>query len=50
VRLGDVNHEKRDSVAELFVKLVEGGNLPPEGRSSVASKDQHDRTILRGQR
>ena len=41
MRLGDVYDQKCDSVSVLFVKLVEGRNLPPERRSSVASKHQH---------
>jgi len=49
VRLGDVDDQKCDPVSELLVELVEGRNLPPEGRSRVASKHQHHRTILRGE-
>ncbi len=43
VRFDDVDSQKGYVVAVLLVKLVEGGNLPPEGRSSVAAKDQDDR-------
>ncbi len=46
MRLGDVDHEERDLTSILLVELVEGRNLPPEGRSSVASKDEHDRLAL----
>jgi hypothetical protein len=38
VRFRDVDHQKGGSTAVLFVKLVEGRNLPPEGRSGVASE------------
>jgi hypothetical protein len=46
VRFGDVDHEESDLPCILFVELVEGGNLPPERRSSVASKHQHYRLVL----
>jgi hypothetical protein len=29
----------------LLRQFVQGGNLPPEGRSSVAAKDQHDGSL-----
>ena len=45
MRFQDVHHEKSDCIAVLLVQLVEGGNLPPEGRSSVAAEDQHDRLL-----
>jgi len=48
VRFSDVDHQECDPVSELLVKFVEGRNLPPEGRSGIASKYQHYRTILRG--
>ncbi len=50
VRFGNVDHQKCDPVPELLVEFVEGRNLPPEGRSCIASKHQHHRAILRGQR
>jgi len=50
VRFGDVNHQECDPVSELLVELVEGRNLPPEGRSGIASKHQHHWSILRSQR
>ena len=50
VRFGDVDDQKCDPVSELLVELVEGRNLPPEGRSGTASKHQHHRSILRSQR
>jgi hypothetical protein len=48
VRFGDVDHQECDPACELLVELVEGRNLPPEGRSGIASKHQHHRAILRG--
>jgi len=48
--LGDVNHQKSHLASILLVKLVEGGHLPPEGRSGVAAEDEHHRLALRGQR
>ena len=48
VRLGDVNHQKGDSILVLVVELVESGNLPPEGRSRIAAKNKDDR-LLGGQ-
>jgi len=46
--LSDVHHEKAHPAFELLVKLVEGGNLPPEWRSRVTAKDQYNRLALRG--
>jgi hypothetical protein len=34
-----VNHEERNLAAVLIVKLVEGGNLPPERRSGIAAEN-----------
>ena len=42
MRFEDVNDEEGDAVAILIKELVEGGNLPPERRSSVAAKDKDD--------
>jgi len=42
VCLDNVDDQKGDSITVLIVELVEGGNLPPEGRSSVAAEDEHD--------
>jgi len=50
VRLGNVHHQKRDLLSVLLVELVEGRNLPPKWRSSVASEDQHHRLSLSGKR
>jgi hypothetical protein len=41
MRFGDVDDQERDLSSVLFVELVEGRNLPPERRSSVASKYEH---------
>ena len=46
--LENVNHQKRHPALVLFIKAIEGGNLPPEGRSSVAPEDQ-DHRLFRGQ-
>ncbi len=42
MRLLNVDDEEIDAVTILAVERVEGGNLPPEGRSSIAPEDQHD--------
>ena len=46
MRLSDVHDQERNFVLVLIVKLVEGGNLPPEGRSGVAAKDHDYRLLL----
>jgi len=46
VRFGNVNHLEADAIAILLVKFIQGGNLPPERRSSVAAKYQHDGLLL----
>lgn len=38
----DVDDEEIDAVTILAVERIEGGNLPPERRSSIAPEDQHD--------
>ena len=43
MRLDDVDNQERDLLVVLVIQLVEGGNLPPEGRSSVAAEDEDDR-------
>ena len=43
MRLKDVDGVERDLVFVLIVELVQGRNLPPEGWSGIAAKDQHDR-------
>jgi hypothetical protein len=50
VRLSDVHDQERDLLSILLVELVEGRNLPPKRRSSVASKYEHDRLALRSKR
>jgi hypothetical protein len=50
MRFGDVDHQERDLLSVLLVELVESGNLPPEGRSSVAAEDEHNRLALRDKR
>jgi hypothetical protein len=42
MRLEDVDGVEGDLVFVLIVELVEGRNLPPEGRSGVAAKDEDD--------
>ena len=42
MRFKNVDHEERDFAVVVVIELVEGGNLPPEGRSSVAAEDQDD--------
>jgi hypothetical protein len=46
--LQDVDDKKRNLLIVLIVEGVEGGNLPPEWRSSIAAKDQDD-GLLRSQ-
>jgi hypothetical protein len=41
MRLHNIDNQERDLSAVLVVKFVEGGNLPPEWRSSVAAKNHH---------
>jgi len=43
VRFQNVHDQKRDLAAILIIELVEGGNLPPEGRSGVTSENEHYR-------
>jgi hypothetical protein len=50
MRFRDVDHEEGNLASVLLVELVEGRNLPPEGRSGVASKDEHHRPLLGGER
>ena len=39
----DVHNNESDLALVLIIKLVQGGNLPPEGWSSVASENHHYR-------
>jgi hypothetical protein len=41
MRFGNVNNQESDTPAILFVELIEGRNLPPERRSSVAAEYQN---------
>src|SRR5437660_3613148 len=43
MRLADVHRVKRNAVAELVIELVERGNLPAEGRSSIAPEHENNR-------
>ncbi len=43
MRFGYVDNQKRHLVSVLIVEFVEGGDLPPEWRSSVAAKDHNHR-------
>jgi hypothetical protein len=42
VRFEYVHHVERDAGSVFLVKLIESGNLPPERRSRVTAKNQHD--------
>jgi hypothetical protein len=44
VSLQDVDHQEGDLAVVLVCELVESGNLPPEGRSSVAAENENDRS------
>jgi hypothetical protein len=44
----NVDNEESDGIAVLVIEFIEGRNLPPEWRSSVAAEYQHDR-FLRGE-
>ena len=46
MRLSDVNGQKCDLPLVLLIEMIEGGNLPPERRSSVAPEDEDDRLLL----
>jgi len=46
MRFGDVDHEECDATSIFLIELVEGRNLPPEGRSGVASKYEYDWLLL----
>jgi hypothetical protein len=42
VGFADVDDEERRGVAIALIDRVQGGNLPPEGRSRVAAEDEDD--------
>ena len=46
MRFADVDDQESDAAPILLVEFVESGNLPPEGRSSVTAKYEHDRLLL----
>jgi hypothetical protein len=50
MRFGNVDDQERNFVAVLFIELVEGRNLPPERRSSVAAKYEYHWLLLGRQR
>jgi hypothetical protein len=43
---GNVDDQETCALLVLLVELVESGNLPPEGRSSIAAENQHYRLLL----
>jgi hypothetical protein len=47
MRLDDIDDQEGDALVVLVIEFVETGNLPPEGRSSIAAEDQHDRLVRR---
>lgn len=49
VGLEDIDDKKRDLASILVIELIEGRNLPPERRSSIATEDEYDR-LVRSQR
>jgi hypothetical protein len=44
--LKDIDRVEIDLSLVLLRKLVQGGNLPPERRSSVAAEDEHHWPVL----
>lgn len=45
MRFKDVHGIELDLVLILLGQLVQGGNLPPEGRSGIAPEDENDRLV-----
>lgn len=45
VRFEDVHGVERYIAAVFFIQCIEGGNLPPERRSSVAAEHEDDRFL-----
>jgi hypothetical protein len=45
VSLDNINSQECNLFSVLIIELVEGGNLPPERRSSITAEDQHDRLL-----
>ena len=50
MRFENVDDQKRDPVTVLVIELVEGRNLPPEGRSSVTAEEEYDGLLRRERR
>jgi hypothetical protein len=46
MRFGNVDDQESNLALVLIVELVEGGNLPPEGWSSVTAENHHYRLSL----
>ena len=46
MRFSNVNSQKCDLPLVLLIEMIEGGDLPPERRSSVAPKDKDHRLLL----
>jgi hypothetical protein len=47
MRLDDIDNQEGDVLVVLVIEFVESGNLPPEGRSSIAAEDQYDMLVRR---
>ena len=47
MRFKNIDNQEGDFAVVVVVELVEGGNLPPEGRSSVAAEDEDDGRVSR---
>jgi hypothetical protein len=45
MRFADIDDEEGHVLLILPVQLVQGGNLPPERRSGIASEHEHDRLL-----
>ena len=46
MRFIDIHHIESNVVFVLLVQLIERGNLPAKGRSSITSKNQHNRLLI----
>ena len=47
MRFQNVDNQEGDFAVVVVGELVEGGNLPPEGRSSIAAEDEDDGRVSR---
>jgi hypothetical protein len=45
VGFANVDNIESDLILVLLVQLIQSGNLPPKGRSSIAPEDEHDRFL-----